>query len=219
MSADIQSSTFYIIRHGESEGNVQRILQGQADYPLTEIGKTESLELATKLQKIRFDSIFSSDLLRARQTAEILANERQTAVVTTQLLREQTFGRYDGQPIEKFKTELQELLTAHARLSVEERFSNKIREDIESDEEMVGRFFTFLRETAISHVGKNVLVISHGAMMRTLLIHLGFGTYDELPPNSIQNLGYFVLDSEGVDFSVRETYGIHKQKKENRSDT
>ena len=62
-----------------------------------------------------------------------------------------------------------------------------------------------------SYQGKSVLVVSHGGVMRALLVHLGFGTHDELPRNAVNNLGYIVLEKNGHKLKILETHGITKQ--------
>ncbi len=63
----------YIIRHGQTELNSKRVLQGRSDYPLNEIGIQQAKEAAEKLQGITFDTVYSSPLIRALQTAKIIA--------------------------------------------------------------------------------------------------------------------------------------------------
>ncbi len=65
-----------LLRHGESEGNTSGVLQGQSDYPLTTLGfeQAQRLALYWKANQVKFDLIISSPLLRASQTAEIIAN-------------------------------------------------------------------------------------------------------------------------------------------------
>lgn len=89
----------YIVRHGETEWNVRKLLQGQKDSNLTEKGKEEAERLAKKFKDTPFDAIFSSDLLRAKRTAEILAVEHNLAIQTNKLLRERHFGRLEGTKI------------------------------------------------------------------------------------------------------------------------
>ncbi|MBI4226385.1 histidine phosphatase family protein [Candidatus Roizmanbacteria bacterium] len=203
-----QYCIFYIVRHGETEGNVKRILQGHSDFPLTEEGIKQAQKTAQILKQVKFDQAFSSDLLRARRTAEIIALEHKIIVKTSKLLRERSFGRLEGKSYEEYVNELVEIILQYEALSEKEKFSFKFREDIESDEEIIRRFITFLREVAVAYAGKTILIVSHGGMMRSLLIHLGFGTYKTLLPGAVKNLGYIKLESDGVDFFIKETEGI-----------
>ncbi len=200
--------TFYIVRHGETHWNVEKRLQGHKNSELTEQGIQQAKNLATKLQGIQFADIFSSDLMRAKKTAEIIALDRQIAVQTTKLLRERKLGRFEGEKVEFFRKELQYMLEKREQLSDEEQFTFKIHKNIETDQEMASRCLTFLREKAIAYQGKNVLVVSHSGMMRVLLVHLGFSSYKSLPHGAIQNSAYFILQSDGIDFFITETYKI-----------
>ena len=200
---------FYIVRHGETKWNVEGKLQGHADSALTEKGITQAKILGEKLKNTRFDLAFSSDSLRAYKTAEIIALEHKIAVKTTQLLRERSFGKWEGKNYSVFSNELKHLVDKFLSMSDEKKKSFKYP-DMESDEEIVARFITFLRETAVAYPGKRILVVTHGAMMRILLIHLGLGTYEEIPPNAVDNGAYMQLQSDGVEFFIRETEGINK---------
>lgn len=205
-----QYCRFYIVRHAQSEGNVQGLVQGHADFNLTDEGVRSAGVLAKELKDIHFDAMFASDLTRARHTAEIIAAEHALAVKTTQLLREQNFGKYNGKEAELFRTELKEMLAEYESLADADKFSYKLQADIESDAETVARIITFIREIALAYPGKTTLMVTHGAIIRKLLIHLGFGTYQELDHGAIRNLAYFVVESDGIDFFVRETSGITK---------
>lgn len=197
-------TTFYLIRHGQTDWNVQKRIQGQLDIPLNTIGEKEARELAEKLRDIKFDLAFSSDLLRAKRTAEIIALEHQLAVQTTKLLRERHFGTLEGQPSAAFFTELKLL----EKLSFEERMKHKLNKEYESDEEFIARVITFLRETAIAAPGKHILVGTHGGTLRMLLMHLGRFSYNDNDNNHIKNGGCLVLESDGVDFFIKKLTGV-----------
>ncbi len=212
MSKKTNSSpcTFYIVRHGETVWNTQEILQGHMDSSLTEKGLDQAKEIARMFKDIPFVAVFSSDSLRAHRTAEIISLEHKLVVKTTQLLREKCFGQYEGKKVAVYLEELKDLLKKFDQLSENEQFKHKIQPDIESDAEVVTRFITFLREIAVGYAGKTVLVVTHGGMMRSVLMHLAWGTRKELQPNAVRNLGYIKLDSDGVDFFIRETHNVVK---------
>jgi len=200
----------YIVRHGETDWNIKGLLQGHTDVPLNKSGEEQAKNLAKKLNKVNFAIAFSSDLLRAKKTAEIIALEKKIAVRTTKALRERYFGHFEGTKWREDK-QYQQLIKKFLKLSHEERFKNKPYKDTETDEELIGRLIPFLREVAVAYPKKNVLVVTHGAVMRVLLTHLGFVGPDELIPGQISNTAYIILDSDGVDFFVKETFGIMHQ--------
>ena len=207
-----QYCIFYIVRHGESEWNVKGLLQGHSDSALTKKGINQAKLVKEALKNIHFDAVFSSDTLRASKTAEIITIEKKLTIKTTKLLRERSFGRWEGKPHSIFSNELKDSLKKFISLSDNEKKVFKFP-DMESDNELIIRFITFLRETAIVYGGKIVLVATHGSMINALLIHLGFGTYAEISPNAISNGAYIKIESNGVDFFIKGTKGIIKKMK------
>ncbi len=195
---------FYIVRHGQTDGNVQQLLQGQMDIPLNNIGRQQVKETAGKLKNVKFDLAFSSDLLRAKETTEIIALEHKLEVQTTQLLRERHFGENEGKSYSALKT-FDELFQT---LSYDKQRVARSGKNAETDEEICNRLITFIRETAITHPGKTILVGTHGGIMRAFLIHLGVLSYKS-SFQAIANSAYFLLESDGVDFFIKDTYCIN----------
>jgi len=206
-----KDTTFYIVRHGQTEWNLEHRLQGHMDSPLTDEGLAQAREIAKQFAGISFDAVFSSDVLRAKRTADIIVADRDIAVQTTKLLRETSFGKYEGKVWEEFETELQDMIQTREKLELESFMKYKISPEVESYAELVSRFITFLRETALAYEGRTILLVSHSGMMQGLLFHLGFATHKTLPAGSIKNLAHIKLESDGTDFFVRETVGISKR--------
>ena len=86
----------YLVRHGQSEGNVVRTFHGQTDYPLTEKGREQARQAADKLRDIPFSRCLSSDLSRARDTAAVCVAGRAVEVELCPALREQDVGEMEG---------------------------------------------------------------------------------------------------------------------------
>lgn len=211
MAKALKPCTIYLIRHGQSEWNVQSLMQGKTSgVPLTKAGIKQAREIRDRFTKIKFAAIFSSDLLRARQTAQIIAFQRKLAVITAKAIRERSFGRYEGKTLKQYQEELKEMLEHFDALSDKEKFKFVYPHGIEGIGETVARVITWIREVAVAYPGKNVLAVAHGGVLRLLLIHLGYGTYRQLPPFSIDNTGYLVLESDGVEIKIKEVVGVHK---------
>ena len=206
-------TTIYLVRHGESEGNAMVAsdhIAGKGSN-LTQKGKEQEDALGKKLAQVHFAAAFSSDLARAEQTAEIITLERDLAVKTTERIREWSLAEYfKTHPGQSRETVEQDLIQALQTLDDKAKLAYKHTEEFESANESVARLLTFLREIAVAYSGKNVLVVAHGNLMRSMLTHLGWATYDELAKNAIENTGYCVLESDGVDFFIKETVGITK---------
>ncbi|OGK13319.1 hypothetical protein A2861_02780 [Candidatus Roizmanbacteria bacterium RIFCSPHIGHO2_01_FULL_38_15] len=197
-------TTIYLVRHGETDWNVQNLLQGQTDIHLNKKGIKQSQEFAKKVKKVKFDAVFSSDLVRARRTAEIITLDRKLAIETRKVLRERFFGKYEGMP----RREFYKLFTNWEKLSEKEKFRFKLSEDIESEEEAAIRLITFLREVAVGYAGMTILIVAHGGLMKALLIHLGYATAEK--PVRMKNNGFILLESDGVDFFIKEVNGGEK---------
>ena len=209
MHKNTKLTTIYIVRHGETEWNIKHLMQGHLDSPLTQAGEQQAKDIALRLKHIHFDEVFSSDLFRAKRTAETIILERKIAIKTTQALRERNYGVFEGKVYDEYNQALQKLLVQYKTRSEQDKVFYKSH-GVETTDQSIARLITFLRELAVSYSGKTILVVSHGGVMRYLLIHLGFGTYKTLPSGSIANTAYIKLASDGVDFFVKETKGITK---------
>ncbi|WP_324780490.1 histidine phosphatase family protein [Thiobacillus sedimenti] len=85
-----------LIRHGETDWNVEKRIQGHTDVPLNETGRAQALAMAFNAAHQRFDAIYSSDLARAVETAQALAQREGQAVRLLPTLRERHFGLFQG---------------------------------------------------------------------------------------------------------------------------
>ncbi|MGI8419367.1 MAG: histidine phosphatase family protein [Candidatus Levyibacteriota bacterium] len=208
-------TTFYIVRHGQSESNLYA--QQNPDKPasqygkfgasLTEEGKEQAHKVAERLRDVALDAIFSSDLVRAKETAEIIAQGRNLEVITNDTIRERYFG--DDMSNEK-KREIEKAIDA---LNEKEKFAFRYFPHGESGYDVINRFKKFLDEVIKVYNGKKVLIVNHGYVMRSFLIHEGFAKYDELRGGSITNAGYFVVETDGKLFKVTKTFGISKNRR------
>jgi broad specificity phosphatase PhoE len=135
-----------LVRHGETDWNADGRLQGQTDRPLSDFGRTQARQLAEELAGEELEAIYSSDLARARETAEILAEHVGLPVLLDPDLREKDWGTWEG-------------LTAVERDRVE-----FVGESTEAHEK---RILRALRRISESHPhGCCVLVVTHGGSMR-----------------------------------------------------
>jgi broad specificity phosphatase PhoE len=207
----MKPANLYIVRHGESEGNVKKVYGRTPEVKLTETGKDQARKRAEEFAHINFAAAFSSDLVHARQTAEIILHEKNLTIGLKEALRERSYGRLDGKTREEMQDELKDLFTAYEKMSYKDRYYHKLVEDMESVDEAVSRFILILREIATAYNGENVLIVSHVTMMRGLLIHLGFANYDQLASHDIENTAVIKLESDGISFTVKETIGVYKK--------
>ena len=153
---------FYILRHGRTDWNEEHKLQGEVDIPLNETGRQMAYDAAKKYKDIDFDICYCSPLKRAQETARIFLSGRNPAVeiITDNRLHEMCFGDYEGVKNIRQKPE------CPVYLLFEEPEIYVARDGAESFEELYHRTGVFIELVLKPQlaVGKNVLVVGHGAM-------------------------------------------------------
>lgn len=222
-----QSTRIFLIRHGEAESNINsdkgpqfHKQWGDLESPLTEKGKQQAKKRAEELKHIHFDAIFSSDLTRTIQTAEIIASERTVPIQTSKRIRERTAWahlnmlQHEGRSKESI---YEEMINDLEKLNEQEKMNYTYQGKIESALKAAERLYSFLREISQSHAGKTILVVNHSNNMRSLLNLLGHAPFDELPPGAIANTGLIVLETDGDTFKIEETQGVTRHKDTKRT--
>ena len=196
----------YIIRHGETDWNKQRRLQGQSDTELNEYG-IELAEITGKaLKDVSFDHIFSSPLKRAYRTAEIIRGERTVPIVTDDRLKEIGFGINEGVN--------SELITAdfHYFFDAPEKYVPA--EGGETYEELCIRSRDFIESVLIPLSIKEpdavVLVTAHGALNKSMMIYLNHLQIKNMWDGVFQkNCCVNIFDINGYDFKMLQEAKIY----------
>jgi broad specificity phosphatase PhoE len=197
-------TTIYLVRHGETDWNIEQRIQGHTDTPMNSKGKEQVKGRRKDLEQIHFDAIFSSDLSRAKDTADILVADHNLTVTTDKALRERTFGELEG----CYSKEVISLFDLYGELSDAARLTHRIAPSAESDQELIDRLTGFLQKLALNYPNKTLLVITHGAIMRAFLAYCGYATFKQLWKGKIDNAAYVKLETDGTTFTVKETDGI-----------
>jgi 2,3-bisphosphoglycerate-dependent phosphoglycerate mutase len=150
------------LRHGESEGNLAGLLQGQIDYPLTASGMEQARALASfwKSVDMEFDLVISSPLLRASQTAEIIANSLKVPIEFDPAWKERNFGSLQG-------ASLQEIDRRNPPIDFFHPYE-PIGGDGESQLDLYVRASQAL-QNIIRHPAGSYLVVSHGGILNKAL--------------------------------------------------
>lgn len=143
----------YIVRHGQTEWNNQRRIQGRADTPLNELGKQQALETKNKISNDDIDLIICSPLIRAKQTAEIINNDRNIEIIYDDRITERSFGKIEGQPIDDYNFN-----------EFWDYYKNIKYEDIETMHELFDRVYEFIEDIISKYSDKNILIVSHGGV-------------------------------------------------------
>lgn len=154
--------------------------------------------LGSQLQRLHFDRIYSSPLIRAKETADIFNEYLQTELVLESALQEVRYGSAEGMVREDYRRQYAARI-AHVRcLPFSERIESRVITDGESVAEVVGRVLPFLNSLVPEWMGKNLLIVCHGGVIRSLLIYL----YEKDNYFSIENAGYVVLEWQEGSFRL-----------------
>ena len=156
----------YILRHGKTEWNKLRKLQGRTDIPLCEEGRIMAQEAAREYADVHFDVCYSSPLVRAKETAEIILKDRNVPIYIDDRLMEMGFGDYEG--IERSF----EIPGCPINILFDDPENYKAPADAgESLDELYARTKSFIDEviTPLREAGKDVLIVGHGALNSCML--------------------------------------------------
>jgi broad specificity phosphatase PhoE len=157
----------YLVRHGLTAWNRKRVCQGQTDVPLADEGRAQARALAARLRATEFDAVWSSDLSRARETAEIVLEGRPLQLETTPDLREMGFGEWEGEELGPLFEQLPE---ERARwMNEPASWRPPGGECLGEVQERMCRALDGLRE---AHPKGRVLVLSHGFAILTYICHV-----------------------------------------------
>lgn len=143
-------TTIFLVRHGETVDNARQIMQGQTQGELNEEGVRQARHVAERLSSEVIDAVVASDLHRAVQTAEIIAEPHGLPVVTSPLLRERDWGSFTGRFIPDLRGEVWP-------------------DDIESEEALLQRAQRFLQKMTATYEGKRVVAVGHGIINKAIL--------------------------------------------------
>lgn len=205
-----QQTVLYLVRHGESVANRDKIVSGHFDTPLSEEGKKQAAQTAELLSHITFDLAYSSDLKRAIETAKIIFGKAPHHTRRLHKLRERTFGTLEGGPGQKLKDLIEKYQSAYEALSPEERWRFSYAPDMESNHQVAERFMSAVEEITRENLGKTILIATHGGCIRLTLIKLGYATDLELPGGSFANAGFIKLMYKNGTFRLGDVYGVTK---------
>jgi broad specificity phosphatase PhoE len=156
--------TLWLVRHGQTDWNVEQRFQGHLEVPLNQIGIKQAEEAARKLADKRFDALYSSDLLRTRQTAEILARQFDLPIHFDPRLREINHGVWQGLLKDEAKQKYPSDYAARRSNPVHGRAPQG-----ESVNDVAMRMAGMADEMSQLFPNGNVLVVSHGMAIATLV--------------------------------------------------
>lgn len=161
------ATQLYLVRHGQSAGNAEGRFGGHSPTPLSELGREQSEILGQALAKEKIDVIYSSDLIRAVQTAEPLAELLELKIIKTTAFRERKVGVLEGLTFDESRAK-------HPKdyYALVNRDINHVITGGESYRQLLERATSALREILQIHRGRRVVIFSHTGAICFLTLHL-----------------------------------------------
>lgn len=178
-------TTFFFVRHGESEANLARVFSGRQDSPLTERGRAQAITVADALDDVPFDRIVATPLSRSLDTALVVARRRRMPVDVVGDLVEIDVGDNTGKTFDEI-----------AGLPDWKNDGFKAWPNGESLEQVLGRSLRALKAIHNDTPGGTVLVIGHGGVTRILVSHF-LGILPRLDTSRQTNTAVTVIVTDG----------------------
>ncbi len=196
----------YVVRHGQTQYNVDKRFQGQIDVPLNDVGKKQVMELSKKLSNINLDLIISSPLLRAVDTAKAIQKNNKVPIIINNDLKERSFGEFEGlKDLTEYDCDINKLLDYNINYS----FHN-----VEPIQTLYKRVSRFLIDCYNQYSEKSILLSTHGGIVQIiecLLRELPYST--NLQTLSLSNSEYRKYD----DLCIKKFIKLNQNIEDNMS--
>ncbi|MEQ8409667.1 MAG: histidine phosphatase family protein [Gammaproteobacteria bacterium] len=184
----------HLFRHGQTNWNAERRIQGQSESQLNELGIQQAKELSARIREQHFDVIYCSSSVRTRETADHAFGDRATPIHYLDTLREIQMGAWEG--------ELYADIEARAPDSFRHFWHEPHLFNVDGAEtfaELQSRALTALDGFARDHSGQDVAVVSHGALIKSVLCHAaGRELKDLWAPPSMHNCAHSLLERDAA---------------------
>ena len=189
---DNQIQNIFLVRHGKPDlPNGEKIYYGSTDYPLSEEGKKSAGLLSEYLSNVSFDAVYSSTMIRARMTADIIAKRADIKEISE--LREINLGEWEERSFDEVREQWKEIYEKRGA-----SFDSVAPPGGESFIELQKRTVPAFEKIVTEFEGKNILIVSHGGVMWTLMCH------------------YFNFELNDIFFYLTDYCGIHLLQRENK---
>ena len=184
----MKETEIILIRHGETEWNSQQRMQGHSNSDLSSVGQAQIQALGQWMKNVPFDHIYSSDSLRAKQTAEAITQFSGHELKIDLRLREKNLGVFEGLTSEEAWERHPEVFRLFKTAG-----SKYVIDEGESTQQLQDRALEIVNEIRIKHPEKRVLLVTHGGFIRVVMKH-SLGLSLETPTRFlIRNTGVFRL--------------------------
>jgi probable phosphoglycerate mutase len=165
-SAKPTKAILYLLRHGATEGGTEKRFIGQTDILLSDIGRRQAQWWQEELSSIKFDAIYCSDLSRAIETAQIVANKQRAGIQIKPNLREINLGDWDGIAMQEIREKYPD--SWRKRGEQMDRYRPPNGENLQ---DLQDRVLTMVESIDFNQIQK-ALIVSHAGVNRVLLCHI-----------------------------------------------
>lgn len=180
----------YLIRHGQTEWNLEARMQGHKNSPLTEVGITQAKGLHNRLMNEKIDLIYSSESQRAYDTARIIKGDKDIPIYRRNGLREINMGEWEGM-------KQSDIINKYPQIW-NDFWNNPIQYTPvgqgESYTEFKNRIITDVENIINSNQGKNIAIITHRIVLKVLMLHFNnqditnIGNIPDIQPASLSKI-------------------------------
>lgn len=196
----------HLFRHGQTNWNAERRVQGQSESRLTELGVQQAAELGRRIRHLRFDALYCSSSVRARQTAAQAFAHLDQEITYLDTFREISMGPWEGR--------LYDEVSAEQPDSFHHFWQQPHLFDVQGAEtfaELQQRALTALAELADRHGQQEVALVSHGALIKSVLCHAeGKALCDLWTPPHMHNCAHSIIEfSEVTDIRIEVYADTH----------
>ena len=148
-------TSLYLVRHGETDWNAERRIQGRTDIPLNDTGRAQALTTGKLLARRSWDGLYSSPLIRAVETAQIIGDQiGMSTAGTIDAIAERNYGEAEGLDYEH----IERMFPGDAYVPGRE-----------THQEVADRVLPALIELAAARAGESLIVVTHGGVIRSVL--------------------------------------------------
>jgi probable phosphoglycerate mutase len=198
-----------LIRHGQTDWNLDGRWQGQLDVPLNQEGRAQAAALAAYLRDAGLTALYTSDLSRARETAEVIAEQTGLALQLDARWREMNLGRFQGLTLAEIEERYPEAVKA-----MRDDYLGFVFPEGESRWMMQQRVYQAFTELASTYpAGSTIAVVSHGGSIKLLLMKL-FPDDPEMRAIHIHNTSITTLAQNSAGWHLVEAAAVHHLKRD-----
>lgn len=165
----------YVVRHGHTDWNNEKITMGKKDIPLNAAGIEEAYKTSELLKNIDIDLIICSPLIRAKQTANIINKNRNIEIIYDERIMERSLGNLEGKPYTNDNSRIWDINI------------NTSDNNIETMEYFKTRVFDFLEKIKKQYSNKNILLVTHGGVSALINCYFNDSLYDGPLSNKFLN--------------------------------